>query len=78
MLCRNMENAHATAKEINMDTGNQVDVVKLNLASLQSVRDCANILLQKEEKIDILINNAGNYSCFIEPYLPPLILLKLS
>ena len=31
-----------------------------NLASLDSIRECANTLLQQEDKIDILINNAGN------------------
>lgn len=36
-----------------------MDVEKLNLASLKSVRDCAQRLLEKEDKIDILINNAG-------------------
>jgi len=39
-----------------------VDVEKLNLASLKSVRDCAQRLLEKEDKIDILINNAGDQS----------------
>ena len=59
MLCRNVENAHVVAKEITKDTGHQVDVIKMNLASLQSVKDAANVLLEKEDKIDILINNAG-------------------
>ena len=59
MLCRNLESAHSVAKEITKDTGHQVDVIKMNLASLQSVKDAANELLQKEDKIDILINNAG-------------------
>ena len=34
-------------------------VYKLDLSSLESVRACATILLENEEKIDILINNAG-------------------
>ena len=59
MLCRNTEKAEAAADEIRKDTGNQVDVLKLDLSSLKSVRDCAQMLLDKEEKIDILINNAG-------------------
>ena len=60
MLCRNIEKAEAVASEISNDTGNQVDVHKLDLSSLKSVRDCAQVILDKEEKIDILINNAGN------------------
>jgi len=63
MLCRNLESAHSVAKEITKDTGHQVDVIKMNLASLQSVKDAANELLQKEDKIDILINNAGVMAC---------------
>ena len=59
MLCRNTEKAEKTACEIQKDTGNQVDVHKLDLSSLKSVRECAQVLLDKEEKIDILINNAG-------------------
>ena len=60
MLCRNTEKAEAAAAEIRTETGNQVHVVKLDLSSLESVRECAQILLDKEEKIDVLINNAGN------------------
>ena len=62
MLCRNVEAAHSVQREITKDTGHQVDVKKMNLASLQSVRDCANTLLQEEDKIDILINNAGTFN----------------
>ncbi len=36
-----------------------MDVEHLDLASLKSVRECAQRLLEKEDKIDILINNAG-------------------
>ena len=60
MLCRNVESANACAREITKDTGHQVEVMKVNLASLDSIRECANTLLQQEDKIDILINNAGN------------------
>ena len=60
MLCRNVESANTCAREITIDTGHQVEVMKMNLASLDSVRECANQLLQREDKIDILINNAGS------------------
>jgi NAD(P)-dependent dehydrogenase (short-subunit alcohol dehydrogenase family) len=36
-----------------------VETVRLNLASLASVRQCAQELLQKLEKIHLLVNNAG-------------------
>ena len=51
--------AQEIASEISRDTGHRVDVEKLDLASLDSVRECAKTLLAKEDKIDILINNAG-------------------
>ncbi len=38
------------------------DFVHLDLASLESVRECARELKVKTHKIDILINNAGWYS----------------
>ena len=69
MLCRNTEKAEEAATEIRKDTGNQVDVHKLDLSSLKSVRECAQILVDKEDKIDILINNAGNYSKMIFNHL---------
>ena len=59
MLCRNLEKAEETASEIQNSTGNPVELMKLDLASLMSVRECAQSLLDKEDKIDILINNAG-------------------
>ena len=65
MLCRDTEKAEKTATEIRKDTGNQVEVLKLDLSSLQSVRDCAKTLLEKEEKVDILINNAGTVNKII-------------
>ncbi len=43
------------------ETGATVVVEKLDLSSLKSVRECAQKLLDTEDKIDILINNAGNF-----------------
>ena len=64
-LCcgRNLELANKAAAEIREDTKNEVVVKKLDLASLQSVRDCAKELEESEEKIDYLINNAGVMTC---------------
>ena len=38
-------------------------MVQLDLSSLNSVRQCAEHLLDNEHKIDILINNAGIMTC---------------
>ena len=59
MLCRNMDKANEAANEIMKESREKVEVKKLDLASLASVRACAQVLLDKEEKIDFLINNAG-------------------
>ena len=50
------------AKDIRTDSGSDlVEVTQLDLASLKSVRKCAENLLEKEDKIDYLINNAGKF-----------------
>jgi len=51
MLCRDLEKAHLVAKEIINETGNPINVRKLDLASLKSVRECAERMLAKEEKV---------------------------
>lgn len=55
-----MTRARIAADEIRQKSGNgNVVVKKLNLASLQSVRDLAKDVEKTEERLDILINNAG-------------------
>ena len=34
-------------------------IVKLDLSSLESVRECANKIIETESRLDILVNNAG-------------------
>ena len=58
-----MEKAEKAAVEIRAFTKGNVEVEQLNLASLSSVRECAEKLLNKVEKIDILVNNAGVSCC---------------
>jgi len=60
MACRTLSKAQAVADEIKQETGNQqVEVVQLDLGSLESVRKCATELLARELPIHALINNAG-------------------
>ena len=47
ILCRNLDKAKAAAEEISKETGGTVDVEKLDLSSLKSVRECAQKLLEK-------------------------------
>lgn len=60
LACRNTDKADKAAAEIREATGSSLLVVrKLNLASTASIRDFAEQILKEEERLDILINNAG-------------------
>lgn len=60
MAYRNIESAEkAKLSIISKSNNSNIIVKKLDLSSLQSVKDFANDINQTEEKIDILINNAG-------------------
>ncbi|CAN9499290.1 unnamed protein product [Ophioblennius macclurei] len=64
LACRDMDRATKAAEDVKKRSGNDNVVVKmLDLASLQSVRDMAKDILASEERLDILINNAGVMSC---------------
>ncbi|KAM3608791.1 uncharacterized protein V6R79_004796 [Siganus canaliculatus] len=64
LACRDMDRANKAAAEIKKRSGNDnVVVKKLDLASLQSVRQLAKDVLASEERLDVLINNAGVMSC---------------
>lgn len=55
-----MDRANKAAEDIKERSGNSnVIVKKLDLASLQSVRQLAKDILASEERLDVLINNAG-------------------
>ncbi len=60
MLVRNMEKAEAVKKELMASTGSaKISIVNCDLADLKKVRDAASEVLQKFERVDVLINNAG-------------------
>ncbi|XP_077999518.1 retinol dehydrogenase 12-like isoform X2 [Glandiceps talaboti] len=62
LACRDLQKAHKALCDIKTDTGNKnVIVRKLDLASLESIRKFAEETLKEEERLDILINNAGVY-----------------
>lgn len=68
MACRNTEKASETANDIktlcqNKENLGELVVEELDLSSLKSVRNCAKTLLEKEAKIDLLVNNAGIMAC---------------
>lgn len=56
---RDMSKGHAAVSEIKRQTGVEVDLLRLDLASLGSVTECARAFLKKYQRLDVLINNAG-------------------
>ncbi|XP_070827875.1 retinol dehydrogenase 12-like [Chaetodon trifascialis] len=64
LACRDLDRANKAAEDVRKRSGNgNIIVKKLDLASLQSVRQLAKEVLASEERLDILINNAGVMSC---------------
>ena len=64
ICCRDMKRANAGLADIKKDSGSDlVEILQLDLASLKSIRQSAEILLEKGNKIDYLINNAGVMMC---------------
>jgi len=64
MCCRDLTKAEEAAKDIRKSSGSDlVEIMHLDLASLKSVRKCAETLIEKEDKVDYLINNAGVMMC---------------
>lgn len=60
LACRNAARGAAAAKEISEAAGSDdVHVVGLDLADLDSVRACAQTVLQGWARLDVLVNNAG-------------------
>ncbi|KAL1493225.1 hypothetical protein ABEB36_011318 [Hypothenemus hampei] len=68
MACRNIEKATEAANEIkssciSKENVGELIVEELDLASLRSVRKCAETISNKESKINLLVNNAGVMVC---------------
>ncbi|XP_056603239.1 retinol dehydrogenase 11 [Triplophysa dalaica] len=64
LACRDMGRASKAAEEIKKRSGNdKVIVRRLDLASLKSVRALAKEIQETEDRLDILINNAGIMMC---------------
>lgn len=64
MACRDLTRAERAAEEIRRTTGNGNVVIRhLDLASMYSVQQFAKDFLDSEDRLDILINNAGESTC---------------
>ncbi|KAM4580238.1 retinol dehydrogenase 13 [Odontesthes bonariensis] len=64
MACRDLTRAKQAAEDIRRSTGNGNVVIRhLDLASVYSVTQFAKDFLESEDRLDILINNAGVMMC---------------
>jgi len=60
LACRNLEKAGLATKEIrSMIRKAKLEIIKLDLADLASVRKFAEVFKSKYQSLDLLINNAG-------------------
>ncbi len=58
---RNLEKAHVATEQVRAQTasGGGLDLMELDLASLATVRRCADSLLSANQPFDVIIANAG-------------------
>ncbi|MFW1982942.1 SDR family oxidoreductase [Acinetobacter guillouiae] len=59
IACRNPEKAKTAQQHLESFGTGQVDVIRLDLNSLEQINQAANEIIAKYEKIDVLVNNAG-------------------
>ena len=60
VVSRNAQKCDATVAEIKQATGNaNVEAMPADLSSLQAVRDLARRFLDRYDRLDVLLNNAG-------------------
>jgi len=62
MVARNHEKAERVKQEVQAQYDVQIDIVISDFSDLDSVRKAAKELLEKYDKIDVLINSAGIHS----------------
>ncbi|RZC41207.1 retinol dehydrogenase 13-like [Asbolus verrucosus] len=68
LACRNVDKANEAIEDIKKqcegcENLGQLDVVRLDLSSLSSVKMCAKAVLESEQEINLLVNNAGVMMC---------------
>ena len=59
MVCRNIEKAEKIKTEIAKEFNVLIDIVQADFSDLDSVREAAKIILDKFDRIDVLINSVG-------------------
>ncbi|MDX1416306.1 MAG: SDR family NAD(P)-dependent oxidoreductase, partial [Candidatus Promineifilaceae bacterium] len=60
MACRNRDKAHKAVDDIRRDIPQaNLEIIRIDLADLDSVRDFADQFKARHNRLDLLINNAG-------------------
>lgn len=63
IACRHLEKGKAAVLDIKKASNNQhISLLQCNLASFQSIENCAKNFLAQYDKLDVLINNAGIFT----------------
>ena len=67
LFCRREEAAEQACEEIRRQTGNpHVDYILVDLSDMKSVREAAEQYIQKEDFLDVLINNAADFDLSVK------------
>ena len=67
LFCRRKEAAEQACEKIRQQTGNpHVDYILVDLSEMKSVRKAVEQYIQKEETLDVLINNAADFDLSIK------------
>ena len=67
LFCRREEAAEQACEEIRQQTGNRhVDYILVDLSDMKSVRKAVEQYIQKEETLDVLINNAADFDLSVK------------
>ncbi len=59
MACRNIPKSTKIFESIKAETGGNIELIELDLASFASIKNFAEIIKSRYTEIDILLNNAG-------------------
>lgn len=62
LACRNPDKARAAQRQLQQLGSGQVDWIALDLNSLADVQRCAQDVMQRYDRLDVLINNAGLFA----------------
>ena len=67
LFCRRKEAAEQACEKIRQQTGNpHVDYILVDLSEMKSVKEAVEQYIQKEETLDVLINNAADFDLSVK------------